>query len=237
MNHPLGRIPLPEGDIEHLLKYPLRGAIPETVETAERTLRLPYTYRPKYDQGVEGACVGFAWSWAMSILNRRFYDARWLYREAQRVDEWPGENYDGTSVRAGGDVLRARGHRLQHNHNHEHTEELVHGIDTFRWGKTADDVRTAIAHGNPVVLGVDWMSSFDEPEEHKGEHWIGRGDLGRLRGGHAICVYGVSDRRQAVKLVNSWGKGWPLVWLPYETLDTLLQGISYPGEAAIPTDR
>jgi hypothetical protein len=47
----------------------------------------------------------------MSLLNRKRYDAGWLYHEAQRIDEWPGEDYDGTSVRAGMDVLRTEGHR------------------------------------------------------------------------------------------------------------------------------
>ena len=66
---------------------------------------------PFYDQGKEGACVGFACSRMMSLLNRRRYEAPWLYREAQRVDDWPGEDYSGTSVRAALDVLRSRGHR------------------------------------------------------------------------------------------------------------------------------
>lgn len=29
-------------------------------------------------------------------------------------------------------------------------------------------------------------------------------DLGGIRGGHCVCVYGASDRRQAVKFVNNW---------------------------------
>ena len=53
-------------------------------------------WRAYYDQGHEGACVGFAASRAMSLLNRKRYDARWLYHEAQRVDEWEGEAYSGT---------------------------------------------------------------------------------------------------------------------------------------------
>ena len=64
-----------------------------------------------YDQGQEGACVGFGSSWAMTILNRIPYAARHLYIEAQKVDEWsdtPPE--EGTSVRAAMDVLRKVGH-------------------------------------------------------------------------------------------------------------------------------
>ena len=63
-----------------------------------------------YNQGEEGACVGFGISRLTSQLNRKLYDGFWLYHEAQKIDEWPGEDYDGTSVRAGLDILRKRGH-------------------------------------------------------------------------------------------------------------------------------
>jgi hypothetical protein len=56
-------------------------------------------------------CVGFASSRMMSMLNRKRYDANWLYAEARKIDEWPGEADEGTSVRAGMDVLRTEGHR------------------------------------------------------------------------------------------------------------------------------
>lgn len=232
MSGALGRLPLPPGDYRHLERYSMPRQAP--AEPVERTLKLPYQYRPRYDQGEEGACVGFAASWAMSILNRQFYDARWLYHEAQGVDEWPGENYSGTSVRAAMDVLRTVGHRFLHRHRHEHMSELRHGIERNEWATTADQVRSCIVIGVPVVLGIDWFSNFDQPSVLGGEHWIGQGDLGRVRGGHAICCYGASDRRQAVKLVNSWGRSYELVWLPYDVLQRLLDS---GGEATVITDR
>lgn len=108
-----------------------------------------------YDQGTEGACVGFACSRMMTLLNRRRYDARWLYYEAQKVDEWPGENYSGTSVRAACDILRTRGHRRSRSQ----TEAEVEGIETNRWATHWDDVRAAL--GTPgSVNGVQLMNSW-----------------------------------------------------------------------------
>ncbi len=237
MSGGLGRRPLPEGDTKHLALYPLRAAMPRLAEQVERVLPLPYAYRPKYNQRQEGACVGFACSWAMSILNRRFYDARWLYSEAKKIDEWPGENYEGTSVRAGMDVLHQVGHTLLHQHDHTHVPGALHGISEFRWGQTVDEVRTCIASGVPVVLGIDWFSSFTTPAQQGREWWIGTEDLGAHVGGHAICCYGASDRRQAVKLVNSWGTSYALVWLPYTMLQRLLDGFQWPGECAVVVDR
>ena len=84
-----------------------------------RALRVPEAARAHsdpdawwdfYNQGAEGACVGFGISRLTSQLNRKLYDGFWLYHEAQKIDEWPGEDYDGTSVRAGLDILRKRGH-------------------------------------------------------------------------------------------------------------------------------
>jgi hypothetical protein len=62
-----------------------------------------------YDQGEEGACVGYATSRMMTLLNRVRYNGQALYETAKRIDEWDGEDYDGTSVRAGMDVARLYG--------------------------------------------------------------------------------------------------------------------------------
>ncbi len=239
MDKGLGR--LPPADMIHEDKYQFRLLTP--VPTAERTLRLPYQYRARMDQGQEGACVGYALSWAMSILNRRYYDARELYRAAQRHDEWEGDadgetgpKYEGTSVRAGCDVLRDMGHRHLYR-NHSRDWDLHHGIERNEWARTAEEVRACIARGVPVVLGIDWTTNFSNPVQKGREWWIGEGDLGRVQGGHAICAYAVSDRRQAIRLVNSWGLEYELVWMPYDTLQRVLDGLRHQGEATIITDR
>jgi hypothetical protein len=209
--------------------------MPRTVESVETVLDLPHTYRPKYNQGEEGACTGFSGSWASSIKNRRYYDAFWLYNEAKKIDEWPGEDYDGSSVRAMLDVLKATGHRRIYR-GQTKDSNYADGITEFRWALSVDEVRTAIASERPVILGIDWFEGFGKPEKRGLQWWIPE-PIGYIAGGHAICCYGASDRRQAVKLVNSWGSSYPLVWLSYMTLEKLLHGFDYPGEAAVIMDR
>lgn len=111
-----------------------------------------------YDQGAEGACVGFGVSRTMSLLNRRRYDARWLYRQAQRVDEWddtPPE--EGTSVRAGLDVLReqglprVRGLKVWQADTRE-------GIAANRWATDVDDVLAVL--GRPGADEIPWLNSW-----------------------------------------------------------------------------
>ena len=82
-------------------------------------------------QGREGACTGFALSAVINYLLRergikRVASPRMLYEMARCYDEWPGENYDGSSARGamkggarhgvvepklGSDDMNACGHR------------------------------------------------------------------------------------------------------------------------------
>lgn len=234
MTRSLGR--LEPTDWKHVQKYGLRQLTAEQAESVEKLLKLPYHYRLRYDQGQQGACVGFSLSWMMSILNKPFYDANWLYKEAQKTDEWAGEDYSGTTVRAGMDVLRNVGHKLlhKHKHEHEHAPESSHGIAENRWATSVDDIRLCIDIGVPVVMGTNWYSAFDDPQPRGREHWVPSDNLGRIRGGHAWCIYGASDKRQAFKMVNSWGREYPLTWFPYSVVERLLRE---DGEATMVTDR
>jgi hypothetical protein len=58
------------------------------------------------DQGQEGACTGYALAAVINfLLSRRNIDRavspRMLYELARRYDEWPGEEYEGSSARGG----------------------------------------------------------------------------------------------------------------------------------------
>jgi hypothetical protein len=230
-------------DDDHIRKYLLRAVLPDTVDHVEDCLPLPYSLRGYYDQGQEGACVGFGWSWAMSILNGKRssvvkYDARWLYHEAQDVDDWydtPPE--EGTSVRAGGDVLRAFGHvRVKRGKNQPAAE--AEGIIENRWAVSIDEIRASIARGVPAVIGVNWYRNFSAPKLYGDEYWIGREPWGPIDGGHCICIYGASDKRQAFRCVQNWGKDVPLFWLPYDAYEGgMARLIREDGEVAIVTDR
>jgi hypothetical protein len=111
-----------------------------------------------YDQGEEGACVGFMASRIATWANRRRYDAFWLYHEAQKIDEWPGEDYEGTSLRAGFDILRERGHRWVFGKT-SHEEVLSEGILENRWTTSVDDILACIKDDGKrgyVVLCNSW---------------------------------------------------------------------------------
>ena len=232
----------PPTDNQHQTRYPLRAMLPDTVATAERTLALSTRWRGIYDQGAFPHCVGYSLSQMMSILNRRTFDAAWLYHQAQAVDDWPGTDYAGTSVRAGCDILREVGHVQVRNHK-PMAPDFGHGISANRWARTVGELRTCIASGVPVVVGTNWhrMMSMPNVRSPSGvpEYWMDPDNLGPLIGGHAYLLNRVSDRRQAFKTPNSWGIDWPErgaggAWIPYRLMERLL---NEDGEAVAITDR
>lgn len=224
-------------DWSHVEKYPLRATLVTTVPIkVEKTLKLP-SWHWTHDQGAEGACVGFGSSMMMSILNKRRYVPHWLWNEAKAIDEWPetnpGDN-EGTSVRAACDILRTKGHLRKYKKWFILGPQVNDGILANRWATTVDEMRAAINTGTPISIGVNWYSNFDTPQQVGKEYWVGQKDLGAIRGGHCVCIYGASDRRQAFRLKNSWGRNYPLTWLPYNTMQRLLNEY---GEATLVTDR
>ncbi len=127
-----------------------------------------------YDQGTEGACVGFGWSRCMSLLNKELYAARWLWDRAKEVDGWsetnPGDD-EGTSVRAAGDILRAHGHVDWANamaddevsERGQYMASMGNGIKRFRWARSVSEVHEALGNTEADrVEAVPFLNSWGE---------------------------------------------------------------------------
>jgi hypothetical protein len=125
-----------------------------------------------YDQGAEGACVGFGWSRCMTILNDGLYTARWLWDRAKEIDQWeetnPGDG-EGTSVRAAAQILRKAGHVdwSEEHGDDDHTERASYtadpgdGLARFRWARSVDDVHRVLGNDRADELGaVPFLNSW-----------------------------------------------------------------------------
>lgn len=143
------------------------------------------------DQGQTNQCVGFAWEhWVDDgptlHMPRPLYDPASIYHSAQTVDEWPGQDYEGTSVRGGAKALQALGR-----------------IREYRWAASLLEIEQAILSVGPVVMGTNWYESMMTP-----------GFLGTIKvegaivGGHAYVLNGVNTIRRRFRIKNSWGRGW-----------------------------
>lgn len=202
-------------------EYPVRRAAAPHLHN--RTWRVP----APLDQGREGACVGFGWTHealstpvAVELHGDPNAYARQVYNQAKRIDEWAGEDYDGTSVLAGAKVMKAAGY-----------------LREYRWAFNIQDVVASILATGPVVLGVNWYDTMYEAPD--GLVTVG----GDLAGGHCILATGyrlagrIYPDEPAISLFNSWGPSWGVRGLGWIRQSQLARLLDEGGEACVPYRR
>jgi hypothetical protein len=112
-------------------------------------------------------------------MNNTF--ARTIYKYAQRLDQWPGEDYEGTSVLAGCKAAHALGY-----------------MGEYRWAFNIDDMLRAISKLGPVVCGTIWYESmFNTQPNGLLEVDPSSGEVG----GHSYIIRGLA-------LTDSGKRGW-----------------------------
>jgi hypothetical protein len=197
-------------------------------------------YFPRYeeaqlilDQGKEGACTGFGLAcvinyllWRRSGFSMTREDKvspRMLYQLARFYDEWPGEDYEGSSCRGA----------LKGWHRHGVcVEKLWPYTSTFErpsegWDEDAlsrplgvyyrinrqsvVDIQAAIYHTGAVYVSANvhdgWgLGSFPKALSHQELPVIKYTNKSVVRGGHAFGLVGYNDKGFIVQ--NSWGKDW-----------------------------
>jgi hypothetical protein len=119
-----------------------------------------------YDQGSEGACVGYGVCRSLTLMHRVRYSGYTLYKAAQRVDEWAGEDYDGTSTRAGLDIAREVGPhtvRMKQGVPVEKGPLPEHGISANRWATTIEDIAASLspADAGAAILNRGWFEMLN----------------------------------------------------------------------------
>ena len=211
------------------LDFPVREILPETVKVRQKSWYVP---KPVIDQGREGACVGFGWTNELRAepvaVNLPLPEATALgiYHQAQKIDEYPGEDYSGTSVLAGAKVVQSMGF-----------------LTGYRWAFGMQDVIDTLITQGPIVLGIPWYDSMYRTRP-SGLMEVN----GKVVGGHCILATGyypkkrffkegITNTFEVVRLRNSWGPTYGVNgdgWIRVEDLAMLLKG---EGEACIPQGR
>lgn len=217
---------------------------PSTGEPTRAPRSWTYRLESWFNQGSEGACVGFGYAHeaasfpaVVSGLSNG-YAREQLYWRFQREDPWEGGAYpganpfmEGTSVLTGAKVMKDLGY---------YTE--------YRWGITAIDVAHHLGYDGPAVMGLNWHSGMFGTDSNGFIH-----ATGRVEGGHCILAVGVKIvwkhwynkfvsrkwenvdlDRSYILLHNSWGQSWGVngrAKLTLTDLDLLMQ---QQGEACFP---
>jgi len=200
-------------------QYPMRQCFRE-----QKRLPIRRYWRDDFwtgDQGDKPHCVGYAWvGWLEAGPVRPQTDESPcinpsdVYHQAQRNDEWPGTNYDGTSVRAGAKILQRMGF-----------------IERYYWANHVRDIVRAVLLVGPVVVGTLWYSRMTNPKN--GRMMRARGVK---QGGHAYLISGVDRKRRVFRVRNSWGPHWGIggrAFLPINDMRKLLRA---QGEACLATE-
>lgn len=216
--------------------FPMR-AVPRLLDEPMQHFRYHYANGWWGNQGNYPHCVAYAWlHWLedgpitqpitphghpVSVLPPLPF-----YNRCQENDEWPGTNYDGTSVRAGAKVAQEEGF-----------------IESYYWGFDALTVFRAILNGFPVVMGTWWRENMWETDEEGMVRYSGA-----YEGGHAWEANGGwiprgLTIRQAlqqdvgyIRGKNSWGRGWGHNGHFYMSLKDFDAAIREDGEACIATE-
>lgn len=198
-------------------QYPMRAVL--------RPMPLPATryYQAgpglPMDQGDTGTCVAHAWRGFLMAapMMTKNVPAVWdMYRGFVGIDEFPENDSEatemdnqklqsGTSVRAGVQWLRSRGH-----------------VKSFVWTRSADEGATWIlGNKGTLVAGFNWYWDMSTPDK-KGFVHIGGG----IAGGHSFLIIGYNRLLKAFRCMQSWGTNWGQggrFWLLHNDLQRLVQ--------------
>ena len=199
------------------------------------------------DQGQEGACTGFALAAVINFLLhrrsiRRRVSPRMLYELARRYDEWPGEDYEGSSARGAMKAWVRHGVCSRTSWPDDQigplhfsmtiAEEAMRtpGGAFFRvTHRQVRDMHAALAEVGILYVTLMVHEGWATPGPQRVKiPYVSNGkkrtlDLpviqrqGRADAGHAVAIVGYTA--QGFIIQNSWGKGWGrngFALLPYE---------------------
>jgi hypothetical protein len=192
---------------------------------------------PILNQGSEGACTGFGLATVAHYLllsltqdaDRVPVSARMLYEMAKRYDEWPGENYSGSSARGA----------MKGWHKHGVCSDEIWGFNPDKPDRRFTTARAADAMNRPLgayyrVNHKDLIAMHSAIAEvgilyatgmvHEGWNNLDAEGVipfpGDRLGGHAFAIVAYDDRGFWIQ--NSWGANWGIGGFALITYDDWL---------------
>lgn len=191
------------------------------------------------DQGKEGACTGFGLAAAINLLLARSgrttvtASARMLYEMAKLHDEWPGQDYDGSSLRGAVRGWHSMGVCTEQSWRYEpdgRVEELsierakeARSITLgayFRLRPHLPDYHSAICQAEVLFVSANVHSGWTKPDADGAiKYQSGM----PIDGGHAFAVVGYNEK--GFWLQNSWGDAWGTKGLALWTYEDWLENV------------
>lgn len=164
----------------------------------------------RVNQGNEPKCVGASLAQELAsepvVIPISFpWTTDNIYNLAQKLDEWPGEGYAGTSLLAGLKALKQYGY-----------------VGEYRWAANVDDVLNSLSQLGPVCMAGPWLTGMFTPDGTG--HVRIEGTAGNI--GHAYLLGEIDVALQRVYIEQTWGPSWSVLgwrgWLSFEDVRVLL---------------
>lgn len=177
-----------------------------------------HTRRIILDQKSEGACTGFSLAGAINMLHQRAgqdttVSPRMLYEMAKRSDEWPGEEYDGSSLRGAIRGWRNMGvceeeywpYRVGRNKGELSIDAAKNARNHtlgayYRLSPIISHFHSALNETGVIAVSAKVHSGWNQPVSGVIEQRT------KMIGGHAFIIVGYNDKGFWIQ--NSWGKKW-----------------------------
>jgi Papain family cysteine protease/Domain of unknown function (DUF4384) len=201
------------------------------------------------NQGNANSCV----AWALGYAVRSYYSVALENRDTGRQENIASPNYiynvakqlanakkcdGGSSFDSNVKVLQKGALSLANYPYHDSdcdgapAPQIIASASDFRIRgarmldhKKLDDIKGALAQSNPVVISF----SADKPfMQHRGDGVFASTVADKASAGwHAMALVGYDDRKQAFRLINSWGTGWGDSGYGWVGYDAIINRIRY----------
>jgi Papain family cysteine protease len=206
------------------------------------------------DQGKEGACTGFGLAAVINLLNvkkrnHKFQASpRMLYEMAKKHDEWPGEDYAGSSCRGAIRGWKNMGVCSEQDWRYAPDDPGELTIDRakaarsctlgayYRLRPEINDYHSALNEVGAVYVSADVHAGWFAPKAARNRLAV-IVPSGTVEGGHAFAIVGYNNDGFIVQ--NSWGPSWGskgcAIWFYEDWLENINDGWVF--RLAIPTPK
>lgn len=204
------------------------------------------------DQGREGACTGFGLAAVINLLNVKKRDLqfkaspRMLYEMAKKHDEWPGEDYAGSSCRGAirgwknMGVCSEEDWRYSVDEPGELTVARAKAARSctvgayYRLRPEINDYHAALNEVGAIYVSADVHCGWFAPKSANNRLAVIL-PSSTIEGGHAFAIVGYNSNGFIIQ--NSWGPAWGTrgcaVWRYEDWLQNICDGWVF--RLAIPT--
>lgn len=177
---------------------------------------------PVRDQGKEGSCTGHALAAVAEMLywrklgNPPDFSERWAYEKSKKYDEWPGEDYDGSSIRGAVKAWSKEGICEEKHWPYKPGKRGTPGpkaaenaalypVEKYERCLGLENMKHAIHYRGAIIVGASIHRGWFEA---KGKKIIGFAPDKDIVGGHAFIMVGYNDSKGFFWVKNSWGSEW-----------------------------